>query len=337
MNKIVHENSRLKKLENLADTFAKASISEATKKAYESDWRDFWSFCRDNDLQYLPADSDTICLYLTSLAESGISVATIVRRCTSITAIHNASGFDSPVKNDKVGRILRGIRNTLGFLPEKSKALSWSDVTRLAAKCGPLMLGCRNAAILLFGWASALRRSELCSINIGDLEIVDEGAILTLRRSKTDREGKGARIGIPRAQDASVCPVASVERWIARRSKSVLSSDEPLFVKIGVNGRNKWWWETGGRLSDRTISSIVKHYAKLSGLNPKLYSAHSLRRGLATEAGSRGVPERIISRHTRHRSIAVLRGYIEDGTIWEENPLPAIYAPRSAPITRLEE
>jgi site-specific recombinase XerD len=336
MNKIVHEN-RLKKLENLADTFAKASISEATKKAYQTDWRDFWSFCRDNDLQYLPADSDTICLYLTSLAESGISVATIVRRCTSITAIHNASGFDSPVKNDKVGRVLRGIRNTLGYLPEKSKALSWSEVQRLAAKCGSLMLGRRNAAILLFGWASALRRSELCSINIGDLEILDEGAILTLRRSKTDREGRGAKIGVPRAQDESVCPVASVERWIARRSKSALSADEPLFVKIGVNGRNKWWWETGGRLSDRTISSIVKHYAKLSGLNPKLYSAHSLRRGLATEAGSRGVPERIISRHTRHRSIAVLRGYIEEGTIWEENPLPAIYTPRSGSITGLDE
>jgi integrase len=337
MNKIVHENSRLKKLENLADTFAKASISEATKKAYQTDWRDFWSFCRDNDLQYLPADSDTICLYLTSLAESGISVATIVRRCTSITAIHNASGFDSPVKNDKVGRVLRGIRNTLGSLPEKSKALSWSEITRLASKCGSLMIGRRNEAILLFGWASALRRSELCSINLGDLEITDEGIVLTIRRSKTDREGKGAKIGIPRAQDASVCPVASVERWIARRSKSVLSADEPLFVKIGVNGRNKWWWETGGRLSARTISSIVKHYARLSGLNPKLYSAHSLRRGLATEAGSRGVPERIISRHTRHRSIAVLRGYIEEGTIWEENPLPAIYAPRSAPVTRLEE
>ena len=328
MDEITKKN-RIESLEKLADSFATASISKSTRKAYECDWRDFWRFCRDNDLSDLPAEADTVCLYLTHLAESGSAISTIVRRCTSITAIHHASGHDSPVKNDRVGRVLKGIRNTIGEPQKKAKALSWSDVSKMVRQCDSLIIGLRDAAILLLGWASALRRSELVAINIGDLEITEQGIILTVKRSKTDQAGSGAKVGIPRS-NGPTCPVTAVERWIFRRSESQLAPEEPLFVKIGVSGRGRWWWETSGRLSSRMISSIVKHYAKLAGLRPYDYSAHSLRRGLATEAGAAGVPERVISRHTRHRSIQVLRGYIEDGTIWVENPLPAIYSSSSS-------
>lgn len=323
MDEITKKN-RIESLEKLADSFATASISNATRKAYECDWRDFWSFCRDNDLQELPAEADTICLYLTHLANSGSTISTIVRRCTSITAIHHASGHDSPVKNDRVSRVLKGIKNTIGKPQKKSKALSWSDISKMVQHCDSLIIGLRDAAILLLGWASALRRSELVALNIGDLEITEQGIILTVKRSKTDRVGSGAKVGIPRSK-GPICPVTAVERWISRRSKDKLDSEDPLFVKIGVSGLGRWWWKDSGRLSGRMISSIVKHYAKLAGLHHRDYSAHSLRRGLATEAGAAGVSERVISRHTRHHSIQVLRGYIEDGTIWVENPLPAIY------------
>ena len=321
--------TKIESLEKLADSFASASISNATRKAYECDWRDFWRFCRDNDLSDLPANADTVCIYLTHLAESGSAISTIIRRCTSITAIHRASGHDSPVKSDRVGRVLKGIKNTIGKPQQKSKALSWSDIGKMVKHCDSLIIGLRDAAILLLGWASALRRSELVALNIGDLAITEQGIILTVKRSKTDQAGSGAKVGVPRSS-GPICPVKAVERWIARRSKNKLDAEDPLFVKIGVLGRGRWWWEDSGRLSSRMISSIVKHYAKLAGLQYGDYSAHSLRRGLATEAGAAGVPERVISRHTRHRSIQVLRGYIEDGTIWVENPLPAIYSSSSS-------
>lgn len=319
---------KIESLEKLADFFASASISKATRKAYECDWKDFWSFCRNHEFIELPADIDTICLYLTHLANAGSAISTIVRRCTSITAIHNASGHDSPVKNDRVSRVLKGIKNTIGTPQKKSKALSWVDITKMANQCDSLIIGLRDAAILLLGWASALRRSELVALDIEDLEFSERGIILTVKRSKTDQIGSGYKIGIPRSK-GPICPVAATERWIARRSKKELK-DEPLFVKIGASGRGRWWWENNGRLSDRMISFIVKHYAKLAGLQESKYSAHSLRRGLATAAGAAGVPERVISRHTRHHSIQVLRGYIEDGTIWTENPLPAIYSSSSS-------
>lgn len=321
----------LKALEKRADYFSGASLSPATKRAYQSDWAHFHAFCHRWELFELPSTPETICLYLTDMADSSTAVSTIVRRCTSITAIHRAAGYDSPVKSDQVGRVLKGIRKTCGVPPEQSKAMSWDDLRLFVLQCDSLIIGLRDAAILSMGWASALRRSELVALNIGDLEISEKGIIITIRRSKTDQEGKGSKIAIPRSK-GDMCPVAAVERWLLRRSESPLPPNEALFTKIGVNGRNKWWWHCGKRLAARMVSAIVKHYAKHAGFSPELYSSHSLRRGLATEAGARGVPERVISRHTRHRSIKVLRSYIEDGTIWAENPLPAIYArPSSLP------
>lgn len=321
----------LEALERRAAHFAGASLSQATKRAYESDWRQFHEWCAGAELEELPATPETICLYLSAMADDNAAVSTIVRRLTSIAAIHRAAGHDSPTTSDKVRRVLRGIRRECGAPPEQSKAISWAELGELVRHCDSLMIGLRDRAVLALGWASALRRSELVALNIGDLEFCSEGLIITVRRSKTDQEGRGYRIGIP-SSAASLCPVEAVRTWIERRSRTALPPDEPLFVRLGIPAAGKWWHTSSGRLSARTVSLIVKRYAGYAGLRTELYSAHSLRRGLATEAGTRGVPERVIARHTRHRSIAVLRSYIEDGTIWAENPLSAVYRSSSSPI-----
>lgn len=313
-------------LEEKADFFAGASLSKATRKAYQTDWETFFSFCRDHELDPLPATPETVCLFLTDSAESGRSTSTITRRCTSITAIHENAGHLSPVKDAKVVRVLRGIKRTKGAPQQKSKAISWVQLQKLVSQCDSLMIGLRDAALMTLGWATALRRSELVALNVGDLEISERGIIVTVSRSKTDQEGRGARLAVP-ASKSGLCPVACVKRWLNRLSENTpLPPTTPLFPNIGRSNKDKWWCETKGRIADRMVSKIVKRYCRYIGLKPDHYSAHSLRRGFATEAGSRGVPERIISRHTRHRSVTVLRGYIEDGTIWEENPLPAIYS-----------
>lgn len=321
MNDIVS----LRSLQKRAEFFAASSLSAATKKAYETDWKDFFEWCQSHDLEALPATPEMVCLYLSDLAESA-AVSTIIRRLTSITAIHAAAGEFSPCKDDRVCRVLKGIKRQCGTAPQQARAISWKDLKKIVSHCDSLIIGLRDAALLTLGWASALRRSELVALNVGDLEISEPGIILTVRHSKTDQEGRGKKIGIPRAKN-DLCPVATVERWLKRRSEAPIDPDEPLFVKIGVHGRGKWWWTAGNRLAARMVSEVVKQYAAFAGLDASQYSAHSLRRGFATEAGARGIPERIISRHTRHRSIQVLRGYIDDGTIWQDNPLPAIYSP----------
>lgn len=315
----------IKQLEERADFFAGAALSDATRRAYQTDWQAFTEFCDSHELEPLPATPETVCLFLTDMADRGRAVSTITRRCTSITAVHEHFRHLSPVKDAKVARVLRGIRRTCGEPQRRSRALSWPDLKMIVRQTDVTMIGFRDAALLSLGWASAMRRSELVALNIGDCSTDENGMIITIRRSKTDQEGKGYQIGIPRAADG-FCPVEKVTRWLERvYGEETLPPEAPLFTNIGRLGRGKWWWPPSGRLADRMVSIIVKQYCKLAGLPPEQYSAHSLRRGFATAAGAANVPERIISRHTRHRSVEVLRGYIDDGMIWHENPLSAIY------------
>lgn len=332
-NKII----KREKLKISAMKFAKESLSKATRRAYESDWNIFYYWCRDHDVEALPAKSETICLYLTALAEFNISVSTIVRKYTSINAIHRSAGHAAP-KNEEIKRVLQGIKNTLGRPAEHARSISWDELRLLLCHTDNLMIGLRDAAILVLGWASALRRSELVALNNSDLDISDKGMLVKIRRSKTDQEGNGKIIAIPRMDKTKnpmnpFCPVEIVEKWIARKNSN--NPDNPLFVSIGARGKNAWFWKSDRRLPDRMISNIVKKYAILAGIPAKNISAHSLRRGLATEAASRNVPERIIARHTRHASLVVLRQYIDEGTIWNENPLTSIYQPSSGPISGL--
>jgi len=307
-----------------AEYFASSALSDSTKKAYESDWKGFHLFCLENKLEPLPANPETICLFIANLADLGISVATITRRLTAITAIHEATGHLSPSKSSQVGIVLKGIKRKCGRPIDSSQAILWNDLKKMVGNCDSLMFGLRDRAILLLGWASALRRSELVGLNVGDLEFREEGLIINLGRSKTDQEGKGRTIGIPKAEN-DICPVKSVREWLERRNEKGVAANEPLFPALGIHCKGRFWYTTGKRLTPRMISLIVKRYARYAGLHTDKLSAHSLRRGLATQAGQIGVPERIIARHTGHRSVAVLRTYIESGTIWQDNPLTAIY------------
>lgn len=325
------DTQALSELEELAKQYRDTSLSDASRRAYRADWTVFESFCELYGARALPATSQTICAYISNCAEQGKNIHTIVRSLTSINKAHELAGFP-PVRDPLVRATLRGIRRSLGSVPDKARAISYFEVLRMADSCEPSVLGVRDKAILLMGWCSALRRSELVALNIGDLEFSEKGVIVTIRRSKTDQEGEGSRIAIPFAA-GPLCAVKALERWIGRLYPQDKKPESPLFLSIGSGGRRRWYKKNHtGRLTPRMISIIVKKYAKIAGLPANRYSAHSLRRGLATEAGAAQIPERVIARHTRHRSVDVLRGYIEDGNIWDENPLGIIYATGPAPV-----
>jgi integrase len=64
--------------------------------------------------------------------------------------------------------------------------------------CPGTLKGKRDRALLSLGFAAALRRSELVALKVGDLVEVADGFRLTVRKSKTDQEGEGAEVAIPR-------------------------------------------------------------------------------------------------------------------------------------------
>jgi len=164
--------------------------------------------------------------------------------------------------------------------------------------------------MLLVGLAAALRRSELVALDAGDVTETTEGLVVTLRRSKTDQEGAGRRIGVPYGSHPATCPVRSLRAW----TQTAGIVDGPLFVTIDSAGR-----PGSSRASDRAVARAVQRAAAAAGLDPARYAGHSLRAGLATSAAAAGASERAIMNQIGHKSLPILRRYIRDGNLFTDN------------------
>jgi integrase len=168
----------------------------------------------------------------------------------------------------------------------------------------------RLHALLLVGFAGALRRSELVALNVDDVDDHERGFTLRLRVSKTDQEREGRRIAIPRGTDPETCPVRALRAWLS----AAAIGDGPLFRSVDRHGNI-----APMRMSGRAVSLVIKRAAQRAGFDPDLYSGHSLRAGFATTAAANGASERAIANQTGHRSMEVLRRYIRHGTLFTDN------------------
>ena len=293
----------------LAADYAEASISDSTKRAYQTAWRDFQNWCLDNELDCLPASELTIGSYLADRA-ANLSVSSLNTRLTAIKRAHRLKDHPLNTTNPVIRDVVAGIKREKGTA-QAVKAPILIDKLRLAINSLPdTMRGHRDRALLLLGFAAALRRSELVALDVADLEQTDEGLKLILRRRKTDQEGAGTVIGVHYGQYFETCPVSAVARWIEKAG--IIHG--PLFrpvTKTGTIGIS--------RLSDKAVSRAVKGAMAAIGADPAGYGGHSLRAGLATSAAQNGAEERHIMRQTGHKSVQMVRRYIRDGELFRDN------------------
>lgn len=313
------DNESLEKLGNVVNQYRRRSKAESTCQAYRRDLKKFTEWCEQNTRSPLPASPDTVALYIAYLADTlHRAPSTISRVMTSISQAHKLAGHRTPTNAPDVTTVWQGIRRVHGTSQKRAKALTTEDLKKVIASIIPSFLGKRDRALLLIGWAAAMRRSEIVALDVGDVEFVDEGMIITIRKSKTDQTGEGFKIGIPRAKDVKCCPVDALRRWLdLARHKS-----GPLFFSVGTPG-NHWHVQVDEpkRLVPKTVNLILSRRMKQAGLSCSGFSGHSLRAGFITSAAKNGTPENLIQLHTRHRSSRVLRGYIRDGSLFENNPL----------------
>jgi len=175
------------------------------------------------------------------------------------------------------------------------------------------LLGIRDKALLLIGFAGGFRRSELVALDVEDLEFCPEGLVINVRRSKTDQEGEGRKVGIPWGQHTITCPVKALQSWLHEGNITEGAIFRPLTRHKQI---------LSSRLTAQSVAKVVKRCAKSAGLDPNLYSGHSLRAGLVTSAAMADVSENIIMRQTGHRSSETLRSYIREGDLFQKNVLP---------------
>ena len=175
---------------------------------------------------------------------------------------------------------------------------------------GAGLIGTRDRAVILLGFAGAFRRSEIVGLDAEDCGFSKDGLTITLRRSKTDQSGAGRKVGVPYGSNPETCPVRVLQSWIEQAGITA----GPIFRSINRHGHLQ-----PGRMAGIGISRIVKKLAEKAGLDPAKYAGHSLRAGHATSAAMAGASERSIMAQTGHRSVQMVRRYIRDCSLFREN------------------
>jgi site-specific recombinase XerD len=293
-----------------ARRYADNSRAANTLRAYRSDWKQFAAWCDAQGLAVMPAAPQTVAAYITALADEGLAAGTIGRRLTAIGQAHANQSQQFDAKHPLIRATLSGIRRTLGTAQTPQQALLTEDVRAMVLALPGGLLGQRDRALLLVGFAAALRRSELVGLDAEDLGFEQAGMVLTLRRSKSDQEGQGQTVAIPYGRHDSTCPVLAMKAWL---DASGITAG-PVFRAVDRHGN-----VADARLSDRAVVNIVKRAAAAAGLDPADYAGHSLRSGMATSAARAGASERSIMDQTRHRSVAMVRRYIHRGQMFTDN------------------
>jgi integrase len=289
-------------------TYVRDSLAPNTRRAYLSDLEEFKRWGGS-----IPASAEAVASYAAARADT-LTVATLVRHLASISKAHEARGLPNPTRSELVRATLRGIRRTRGCAQREAKPLLRDDLLLVLDATGDRLKDVRDRALLLIGFAGALRRSELIGLDVGDIEHVRQGIILYLRRSKTDQDGQGRKIGIPFGR-TRWCPVAALDAWLTASG----INEGAIFRPVDRHGRIH-----DARLSGEGVALVVRERTAAAGLDPAAYSGHSLRAGLATSAAQVGTPAWRIRAQTRHASDAMLARYIRDGELFTENAAGAL-------------
>ena len=310
-------NIKLIKEETLLNL--KSSKANNTVRAYKSDFNDFELFCVKNGFKSLPTEPKIISLYITYLSTRDAKMSTLKRRIVSIGVVHKMKGHYLDTKHPAIIENIMGIKRRKGSIQKGKKPLLINNLKKIINAIDENIKDeikrLRDRSIILIGFSGGFRRNELVSLDYNDLDFVQEGLKITLRKSKTDQFGEGSIKGLPYFDNTRYCPVISISRWL---EISKINSG-PLFRRFKKGLRL-----SENRLTDQTVALLIKEYLKLAGIDNKNYSGHSLRSGFATAAAESGAEERNIMAMTGHKSTEMVRRYIKEANLFKNNALNKI-------------
>ena len=296
------------------------SKSKNTLRAYKADFEHFAAFCVSNKLNYLPTEPGIVALYLTQLSKSS-KFSTLKRRLASISVIQKLRGHYLDVKHPIIVENLHGIKRSIGTRQLSKKPLLINDLKLLVNVMDNKLVNIsqsnihkkekieltniRNKALILLGFAGGFRRSELVNIKYNEVEFVDEGVKILVKKSKTDQSGEGLIKAIPYFDNKFYCPVLALKKYIGLK---FINTKQGLIFDM----------------SDKSVALIIKKYAEKAGLDASKYAGHSLRSGFATTAAEFGAEERNIMAMTGHKTTQMVRRYIQEANLFKNNALNKI-------------
>lgn len=304
-----------------------AGMPETTRRAYRENVKLFEDWCAETGRDGLPTDGGVLTEYATFRAYiSGWAPGSVESARWAIVKWHSLAGHPPPSTEGLVS-VLKGYRAHLAQTkdpkasPRKATAASRKMlVSMLAALDRSTPAGKRDAAIILLGFAIGGRRSEIASLDVGDLDFQERGLQVSVYRKKT------RRLDDPVVQyrpDKAICPVQAALAWTSVLAANGRTSG-PLFVRINRHGHLAHQLtrdgvpigDPGGRMTGQAVADVIRRCAITAGLSGR-WSGHSLRRGLATSMRQAGADRRLIERQGGWEAGSrAVSGYIEDADRW---------------------
>lgn len=299
-----------------------SELADNTRTAYQKGWNKFVNYCAAELIDDpLSASPDRVASFFVHLAthpspRSGtmLSMGTVSLYKSAVNKKYLEAGKPSPTNHPVVRSTLKGLARLKGTSSRRVEALREFHIEAMLRATPDSLIGKRDAAIIAIGFAGALRRSEICDLNVQDVEFLDaqenykDRMVLTIRRSKTDQQGKGQKV--PILDGGGIRPINRLRLWL---DDSGITTG-PLFQTMKRGGSLR-----GKPLHHSDIPRIVKHYAEVIGLDPKNIAGHSLRAGFVTSAAVHHARLDKIMSVTRHTNPATVMSYIRDADAFADH------------------
>jgi integrase len=305
-----------------AQAWSRRAKAANTREAYRWAVRAWCAWCNTHGLSPLPGTGADVAAFLAGERALGRSPNTLDLRRAAIRYLHHAAGCPSPTGDALVGATLAGIRRAAPN-PAKKRAATLAVLRDLLAPIPDDLPGQRDRALLLVGFAGALRRAELAAIALADLVRTDQGFELTLARSKGAQTAP-VTVPLPYGRTA-LCPVRALTAWLA----AAAITDGPVFRRIWVppappDGPPALPRLGASPLTPRSIARIVQVRATAAGFGRLEFGGHSLKRGALTTGMTQRAHAVQLKRLGRHKTFDVLGEYLEFGDLFEDHPLSGV-------------
>lgn len=286
----------LETIEKIQGAYAPSTI-----RAYRSDFTEFIGFCESKSVEAFTPDPIIMAEFITHVSEKGRSSATIRRAIAGISTIFRLNRMQDPSKDPEVVIAMKRMHRKLGRASSQAQAITADVLEKLLASIDNSGRGIRDRALLLIAYDTLCRRSELVSLQIQDIHIIENNGkqhtTILLRRSKTDQEFTGRWLHLSeRAQ-------AALKQWLA-----IVGEDKgPLFR--GVTNNQKITGELGAGQVNRIYKVTARNASIDEGLIKKI-SGHSCRVGAAQDLVNSGASLSIIMSKGRWSKTDTVMRYV---------------------------
>jgi integrase len=314
--------------EAAAADYRRAARADNTRRAYRAAVARFTDWCYEHRQTALPAAPETVAAFLAAEAGRGLAVNTLRLRHAALRYLHLLAGYPPPTASPLVSATFAGIRRA-HRRPLRKKTALVLEPLRAALKTIPDTLpGLRDRALILVGFAAALRPSELARLDIASLTRHEDGIALYLPWRKNDQEARGTTVWLPAGQ-TDLCPVTALEAWL----EATEINAGPLFrrlwrlppprVRRGAKRKpiaDRYRMGTNAIDTD-SIALVVKKWTGLAGLDGATFAGHSLRRGAISSGVAQGIHIARLKQFSGHASLKSLEEYVELDELRQHHPL----------------